>query len=307
MIEKKQDILQIIKEKGPCIPSNISGQIKLSLLFTSALLSELVSDKALKLSYLKIGGSPLYFLPGQEEQLENFTKYLAGQEKDTLKILREKKVLNEEDLKPVQRVALRNMKDFSVAIKLKQDGKEKVFWRHFTFPEEEAKREIERLLKDSERKEEQEPKKEEIKPKEVIKPAKPEVTKPVEKKVEKPKEKKEEKLLHPKVKRKRKDKLGLFKEKVFDHLKSKKIDIFKNLDEGNKLCIALVDSEIGLLKYLVYGLNKKTINEADLSLASSEGQHEKLPVLIITIGRLTKKGTEYLKRLGNVVINKISV
>ena len=91
--EKKPRVIEILKEKGPCLPSQISGGIGLSLLFTSALLSEMASDKTLRISYLKIGGSPLYLLPGQENMLENFTRHLHGKEKEALDLLKEKQVV----------------------------------------------------------------------------------------------------------------------------------------------------------------------------------------------------------------------
>jgi len=84
-------ILHLVKSKGPVLPVHISKEVKQDLLFTSAMLSELVSKKKLKISYLKIGGSPLYFLPGQDDQLRNFINYINEQDKKLISIL-EKKV-----------------------------------------------------------------------------------------------------------------------------------------------------------------------------------------------------------------------
>jgi len=344
MIEKKEDIVKIINEKGPCLPSQISGQIHLSLLFTSALLSEMVSDKTLKISDLKVGGSPLYFIPGQEEKLENFTKSLPIQEREAVNFLKEKQVIESEKLTPLQRVAFKNAKDFATEVKIKKDNEEKTFWRYYLFSEKEAIEKIKSILenqpkpvpkekleveekpeikeekpeiKEEKKKEVKEEPKEEIEIKKEIKEEKPEIKEEKKKEVkeepkeeiEKPeiKEEKESKLLHKKVKtrkKKKKTKIDVFREKILEHLGKKKIEVYKPINQENKVCIALVDSDIGLLKFLVYMVNKKTINEADLSLASNEGQEEKLPIMLATQGKLTKKASEYIKKLGNIFLYK---
>jgi hypothetical protein len=67
-----------------------------------------------------------------------------------------------------------------------------------------------------------------------------------------------------------------------------------------------MDSKLGLMNFMIYSLQKKSLNEADLSLAYNEGQHERLPVLLVTNGKLTKKAEEYQKKLGNfLIVNKI--
>ena len=74
--EIKRKIVSILKFKGPSLPVHIAKQTGQSMLFSSAFLSELVSDKEVKLSHMKVGGSPLYYIPGQEESLEKFSNYL---------------------------------------------------------------------------------------------------------------------------------------------------------------------------------------------------------------------------------------
>jgi len=72
MITKDQ-VLQLIRMKGPVIPANISKEINQNLLVSSAILAELSSKKDVKVSNLKIGGSPLYYLDGQESRLQEFS------------------------------------------------------------------------------------------------------------------------------------------------------------------------------------------------------------------------------------------
>ena len=67
-MDKNQAILEIISRKGPVIPVQVSKEINDNVLMASARLSELLSSKKVKISSLKVGGSPLYYLPGQEEK-----------------------------------------------------------------------------------------------------------------------------------------------------------------------------------------------------------------------------------------------
>ncbi|MEM2089579.1 MAG: hypothetical protein QXL88_00580 [Candidatus Pacearchaeota archaeon] len=288
MIDKKQKIQELIKARGPCLPSHLSNEIGLSLLFTSALLSEMVAEKTLKLTFLKIGGSPLYYLEGQEQQLENFIDYLAPQEREVVRLLKEKKVLEDEKLTPLQRIALRNAKDFAKMLKRKIEEKEKIFWHYYLVPEEEVENILNNLKIE-------EPKAIELEQKAEIKVEVKEQEIEPEKKLR----------AEIKVRKRGKKKVEAFREKVLESLKKKNIEIFSELKEENKICIALIDSEIGLLKFLVYGINKKVINEADIGLASSYGLEEKLPVLLVTQGKLTKKASEFLKKLGNVILYRI--
>ena len=80
--EIKQNIVNVLRNRGPCLPVHISSEVKISALFASAFLSELLSEKQLKLSYMRVGNSPLYLLPGQEPLLERFAHHLKSKEKE---------------------------------------------------------------------------------------------------------------------------------------------------------------------------------------------------------------------------------
>ena len=127
---KKQTIIELLKSKGPSLPSVISREVGMSLLFTSALLSEMINDKSIKFTSLKIGGSPLYYLEGQEALLDNFTKHLQFKEKEVFEKLKEFQVLDEELLEPAHRVAIKSIKDFAMPLKLSAEGKDKTFLRY---------------------------------------------------------------------------------------------------------------------------------------------------------------------------------
>jgi len=103
----KEKILSILQKRGPSLPVHIAKEIDLSMLFASAFLSELVSEKKIKISNMKIGNSPIYFLPGQESMLEKFSQYLKSKEKEAFILLKEKKFLKDKNQDPAIRIALR--------------------------------------------------------------------------------------------------------------------------------------------------------------------------------------------------------
>jgi len=126
-------IIDTIKKRGPSLPIQIAKEVALSSLFVSAFLSELVDDKRVKVSSLKVGGSPLYFLDGQEEQLEKFQKFLHPKESEAFLLLRSSKLLKDSNQDPAIRVALRAIKDFSVGFKVGED----IYWRYLLVPQQE--------------------------------------------------------------------------------------------------------------------------------------------------------------------------
>ena len=133
--EVKEHIKKILESRGPSLPVHIAKATTMSSLFASAFLSELASEGIVKISYMKVGGSPLYYLPGQEAKLENFFNFLSPKEREAVVLLKEKGILDDEAQHPAIRVALRSLKDFALAFK-KGD---KLLWRYFLVNEMEAK------------------------------------------------------------------------------------------------------------------------------------------------------------------------
>lgn len=126
----KERILSLLRLKGPSLPVHIARETGLSILFASAFLSELFQDKKIKMSNLRVGNSPLYFIQGQEPQLERFSEHLRSKEKDAFLLIKNKRFLDDAEQEPAIRVALREIKDF--AIPFRKD--EKIYWRYFTTP-----------------------------------------------------------------------------------------------------------------------------------------------------------------------------
>ena len=80
LINQKDKLLSTLRIRGPSLPVQIAKAIGVSPLFASAFLSELKSEDKLKISNMRVGSSPLYYLQGQENMLENFSQYLNNRE-----------------------------------------------------------------------------------------------------------------------------------------------------------------------------------------------------------------------------------
>ncbi len=146
LMYKREDIISYVKEFGPILPAKIAKNFNINLLFASAALSELVAHNEVKISYLKIGGSPLYYAPGQEELLSNFARNLNSKDKQTHDLLQQGKVLRESSLDPFTKVSLRNLRDFAKPLSVEFNNNEEIFWKWHLLSNDEASTMIKRLL-----------------------------------------------------------------------------------------------------------------------------------------------------------------
>ena len=123
-------ILNFLKVTGPTLPTKVAKNINTDILLASAHLSDLSSQGKVKISKLKIGGSPLYFLPGQDSPLYDFASGNINS-KDLLVLdqLKEKNILRESNLELIQRVGLRNLPDFAVPLNVRVSDKIELFWK----------------------------------------------------------------------------------------------------------------------------------------------------------------------------------
>ncbi|MBT3323745.1 hypothetical protein HN681_01930 [archaeon] len=149
IVQLKEDILSYVSNRGPLLPSTVAKEFKGTNLFISALLSELVTNKKIKLSKAKIGGSPLYYCEHQKDRLYALLKDHAGKkQKEALDLLFEKKVLRDRDCLPFERVAFREMIDFARPVRLIINETEELFWRWYMLADSDAKDLIEVILED---------------------------------------------------------------------------------------------------------------------------------------------------------------
>ncbi|MDD5700214.1 MAG: hypothetical protein PHH00_03415 [Candidatus Nanoarchaeia archaeon] len=289
----KTKILSYMKINGPSLPVHIARQTGLSILFASAFLSELIADRELKTSNLRVGSSPLYLIPGQEPMIENYSQHLKNKEKEAFLMLKEKKFLKDRDLEPAIRVALREIKDFAVAFQRDNE----IYWRYFTVPETEfpieeikpvSKAEV---ISPKEKEVIIEEEKIEIIEEEIIKPdsekeaigkKKPEIKKNA--KHDKP-------LKKPRKISREKDRRNNFFNKVKEILTQKQIEILDIAEISiNKIIFKVRKDE----EYLIIAYNKKKVTEQDIINSHKKSQELGLPYKIMIFG-------EPLKRFGNLI------
>ena len=275
----KEEVFQFLSRAGPSFPAKISQGVGRESYFIGAVLSELIQSKRIKLSYAKIGGSKLYYLPGQEEKLSILYDHLPNAEKNAYDLLKEKKFLKSFEVDPVGRVALANLQDFSIPVN--QEGEQA--WRWYLEPAithvqeqpkiQEPQRTIQTEIK---------PKIEEIKP--IIEEIKPKIEeiKPIVEEI-KPKQSKEDE----------------FSKKVEEFFLEKQIqvlekEVIRKNSESN--FIIKISSQLGPIELFVCAKNKKKINDQDLMIAHQKGQNQKKQTLFLTTGDSTKKAKEYLEK-----------
>ncbi len=275
--DNREEILSIVKREGPILPSKLAKEINTNILFASAILSELVDKKHLILTNVKRGGSPFYYIKGQESKLENLSEFLSGKLREIFSLLKESGVIRDKTAEPWQRVALREIKDFAVPLNVGVSGEYEIFWKYFLLGNDETKKLIKEELGVGDTEE--------------------------EKAIKTTDEKKEEKIEEPKKEVKKTEEKVLTKgEKVIldsvDEYFSKNDvyvisqDVLRKKKEVNYT----VDfpTSLGKLRYFVKVRDKKSINDKDLQGAWDEGDKKKLPVLFLTRGELTKKAEKFL-------------
>jgi hypothetical protein len=278
--EKKRKITELIQQRGPSLPIHVARGTELSMLFASAILSEMVSNKLLNVSHLKVGGSPLYYLPGQEGLLENFSNYLSGKEKDAFLLIKKHNLLEDERLQPAYRVAIRSMKDFAIPLSVKTQDGEKIFWRFHSFPKEKAIEKINSILSGEKK------------------------AGRLEKKEKAAREKPEEKRVKPRAISKAAE--AGFAKSVYDCLSKENIKIIGEEEKKKKSMVmrVLVSSSLGEIEMLAVAKDKKTITENDVRLLVSHSQSRRLPILLLCTGKPLKKAMQEIENFKSLLFLK---
>ena len=285
-MEINERILAFIKEKGPILPVQASKEINETILMASARLSELLTAKHIKISNLKVGGSPLYYSAGQEDQLQKFTDNLNGMEKKAYDLLLQNKILKDSEQEPAIRVALRQIKDFAIPLQVNYENKTEIFWKWYLIDIKEAEPLIKNQLSTKE-----EAQRQLEKPKEELrKETQQEFIKDTAKKIKKPVDR------------------DLFLKEINNFFNKNKINILEtDVKKSSEIeFLVEVPMSIGNLKYFCKSKNKKKISDADLSSAIIQAQSKNLPLLFLTNGVLTKRSQEMLNNeFKNITLKKI--
>jgi len=293
----KEKIISILRIRGPSLPVHIAKETGLSMLFASAFLSELFSERKIKISNMKVGNSPIYFIAEQKHKLENFSHHLKSKEKDAFTLLKEKKFLNDKNQDPAIRVALRAIKDFAIPLKKNDE----LFWRYFTISETEFqdKEETPQIKKEKELEEKPveipEEVKEEISKKEIKVPLEKEETLNIFDKREIKQVTKKRKKSSKKSSKKQNEKLF---NKVKDFLSKENIEII-DFQAFNKNEIVLKIKENQNTKLLI-AYNKKRITELDLLKTYKKINNKNLPYIVLSFGYPPKKLMNLIDTIKNL-------
>ncbi len=309
-------ILQFLRLTGPTIPSKVAKHLNTEILLASAHLSDLKAQGKIRTSYLKVGGTPLYFLPGQEHQLFQFAAgNLNPKDLGVLEQLKEKQVLREFGSDLLYKVALRSLQDFAVPLQVTIHGKTELFWKWHLASEEEANGRIRSLLELQEIDASQEPAALEQKPAQEERN-----TAPVQEKEEAPREEQQrlteiqKPLLQERkeitARKKRSQVAEEFLPEVEKYLSRLKImieqkeTVRKNAELN---FIVRVPSAVGKTTYFCKAKQKGKSDEKDVSSAYLEAQMKRLPLLFLYTQEINKKVQEMLDSgaLENVVVRKI--
>jgi len=134
----KDKIFKFVSERGPILSKDVSRHFAITSTYSGAYLSELIQDKKLLFSHIKVGTSPLYFTPEQKPKITSLFEHMNSKDKETFNLLHEKKVLRDNQLPTISRVSLRNLKDFAYPISVTIKGQKEIFWKWFTLSNEEV-------------------------------------------------------------------------------------------------------------------------------------------------------------------------
>ncbi|MBN1645065.1 hypothetical protein JW851_03430 [Candidatus Woesearchaeota archaeon] len=326
-MDYRERILELVKN-SPVQPTGLGKILNKDSLMTSAMLSEMSSKGLLKISNLKIGSSPLYYSPEHPEHLLNYLQSLNEKDRKTAELLREKQVLQDSSLSPLQKVCMKNIRDFALPLEVTMGDSKEIFWKWFLLTDDEAGDLIKNLLKSV-----PEPDKEVVQDVSKLEP---------EKKagLEKPKQK----LRKPKFKTAPADKIEpkaepeLTSEPEFEKIEKQYTEpqriigpVFvdmgdpflkkvKSFFDNNNITIHEVNTikkktefdlvveiptPIGNLFYFCKAKNNKRISNSDLSSAFVQGQLKKLPVVFLSPGILSKPAITFMKDLKGLTVTKL--
>ncbi len=335
MADQRDEILKFIKANGPVLPVQIAKILNTNILFASAMLSELVDRKLVKITHASIGGSPLYFLPDQEHLMDiRLSTSLGGKEREAYNLIKEKKVVREVELEPWQRVAIKSLTDFTKPLNVSVNNTTEVFWKHSLVTDTEAQelinsimnslqiQEVEEILLPqqiqqqivNEKPKIQEKLQPKVKQETQLEDLEEEIFQPSilsnniknirENFAEKPKK------LKPLKEKKIIDKPSEFYNEIVTYLNKNNIKIIKEeIVKYDKEYEFIVDlpSSLGELRYFIKAKSKSIVNEADISMAFSDAKVKNLPAILLVDGKANKKALALIdaKFKGQLVLKEI--
>ncbi len=244
-----RDKILALAQTGPLLPSSVAKALATNSIMAGAMLSEMCSKGLLKTTALRVGGSPLYIIPGKEEQLLNYLQSLNEKDRRTVEKLQAEKIIRNSEADPLTQVSLAQVKDFAKPLTVTYENKQETFWKWYAIPDKDAEELIREKIEGKPQKTEQK------------KLTEPEKTEPTLKSAEqkKPEEKTEKPKPAP---------AGDFWEQIQTFLSKNNITTQEQTTIKKKLEFDLIielPSPVGKLTYYCKARNKKKITDADIS------------------------------------------
>ena len=314
MVIDNEKIITLLRQRGPLVPNDLKKTLGVDSMILGAVLSELNSRGQVKITKLKKGASPFYYIPGQEQLLEKLTEFLNPKDQNTVRLLQEQKVIQESTQEMFVRVSLRNIPDYVREFMVQTSQGPYRFWRYYLMSEAEAMK----FLEDKFAPKKEAPKE---KPKEVV------IEKIIEPKVVKEKqvkEKQEEKSVEVKkskplpIQNKTAPKPRILENEKQQSLQvspslektpfyEKTITYFKENDivllseeqiskDREYSFVVKIPSSVGHLKMYVHARNKKKLNEGDVAPALLKAKTKDITCLFMTNGDFTKKSLDLMEK-----------
>ena len=212
MVVEPEQIVSIIRNNGPLLPAKLAKSIGTDILIASAHLAYLVDSKKVLISKIKVGGSPVYYLDGQQEKLQEFSSNLNEKDQKTLSILKSKKILRDDQQEPLTKLSLRTIKDFAIPLQVTAKDQKILFWKWYLISNKDAEGLIRREL---------EPKPESPKPA----PEKPDTWEEEKKKLQQERKQMERKLQEEK---------SLMEKKEEEHIAKKRLEEKNTFEEEKR-------------------------------------------------------------------------
>ncbi len=251
-----EQVLSYVKQNGPVVPTQVAKMLGRETYVAGAILSDLLSRKELKISSAKLGGSPVYYTPDQKEKLSLLYQHLPQREKEAYDLLKEKKVINDNDLEPAIHVAFRMLRDFAIPM----DMNNTTVWRWYLTPEEEAHAMLQQK---------------QLKPQEFIQ----QTITPT-----------------PPRKAAKDETFSTLVSAYLSSTNIAVTGKISERKNKELILTARVPSAIGELDMLIVAKNKAKISNNDLTLAYEKGAAKKLPTLFLVTGELAKKARQHIEK-----------
>jgi hypothetical protein len=153
MLLTKDNLLRFIREKKFVTPTKVAENFETTTLIASAILSEIMKNKNIKITNLKAGESPYYYDNSQKESLiEIGEKHLSENKKEMFEKLRKIEIVNDSSLKIHDKMAISKIPDFAIPMEIIFKDKNFKFWIWYLRDFEVTKKQIIDALKQREKK-----------------------------------------------------------------------------------------------------------------------------------------------------------